>query len=140
MGSTAGGLKMMRGMLVFRHGWQELRKLAHRHDSRGISYNGRAITQDDLGNLWLLFFLFLLAMSFGLLFLSALGLEFHQAMNIAVASITNSGPTAHLMDPDFIGFASLEPSQLLVSVLLMIFGRLEGVLILAMIARNFWDH
>ena len=140
MGSTAGGLKMMRAMLVSRHGWQELRKLSYRHDAKGITYNKRAITQNDLGNLWLLFFLFLLAMSFGLLFLSALGMNFHQAMNISVASITNSGPTVYLMDPEFLGYNNLVTSQKLISLLLMVFGRFEGVLILAIIAKNFWDH
>lgn len=134
--STSGGLKLMRAMLLFRHIRQELRRLGHPHISAPILYEGREVTERDLAGIWFLFLSMLLAIGIGALVLAITGLAFPEALTTAVAATTNAGPAGYLILPGFAGYADMAGSSQTAVLILMILGRVESVLLLAVLARS----
>lgn len=138
--STSGGIKVMRAMLLFRHIRQELRRLPFPNISAPILHQDRQITDDDMSGVWFLFLTIMLAIGLGTLLLAISGLSFSDALSTAVAASTNAGPAANAMAPGFVGYASMSGLSQTIIVILMVLGRVEGALLLAIFARTFWGR
>ena len=137
-GSTAGGLKIFRMIFLIRHSHRELKRLAHPHGMFPLRYRNRPIRQADLAAVWTLLFVSLGSICVASLVFSAFNVPFRGSIALAIASLSNAGPTAFLMDPSFPGFHTLLGINKLFAIGLMILGRLEMTLVLALFWRAFW--
>ena len=79
---------------------------------------------------------FVLVLAGGSLSLAILGLHFQDALTLAFTSLTLSGPLAEVIDPTFIGFGSLNTADYGVLTVLMLIGRIESSLFLALFASK----
>jgi trk/ktr system potassium uptake protein len=138
-GSSAGGIKIMRIVVLFRHAALELKRLAHRHDATPLQYSGNTATEQDLSGIWQAFFSFIVILAVGFLAFGFLGFEFENALHLSLAGISNAGPLPYAMWNEFPGYSEMPFGGTLVMILLMIFGRLEAIFVLAVLARSFWS-
>ncbi|MCK5575722.1 MAG: TrkH family potassium uptake protein, partial [Sphingomonadales bacterium] len=139
-GSSSGGLRIMRLIVIFRHARLELKRLSHKHDASPLVYEGKVVDSSTISNLWLVFMLFMGSMALGTLGFTLHGLDILNATAASISSLANAGPSVYLIAHNFPGFESLPMSANFIAISLMIAGRLEVVLLIVMLAKNFWKH
>ncbi|GAB6171735.1 hypothetical protein JCM15765_12130 [Paradesulfitobacterium aromaticivorans] len=91
-GSTAGGMKVSRIIILFQVGWAELKKAIHPKLVVNIKYSHKAIEPTVLHSVLIFFFLFILIFAVATLILAATGLEPFEAMSAVAATLGNVGP------------------------------------------------
>ena len=135
-GSTAGGLKTMRLMLLMRLARGEIGRLAHPHGVGTIRYGAATVDAAATRAVWAFFVV--LAFGFGLLTiaLAMAGLDFRGAAFAAAGALSNTVPGAGLLKET--GFAGAGPTVQLLFCSGMILGRLEFFSILILFNPLFW--
>tara|TARA_Y100000588_G_C14206352_1_gene904835 strand:+ start:155 stop:1543 length:1389 start_codon:yes stop_codon:yes gene_type:complete len=139
-GSTAGGFKVVRLIFLLQQSKQELFRLIHPHSMIPISYAGHSISTESLKILSVFSVSFLAILGLLAISLSLSGLEFSQAITLAIATITNSGPniiessggSGLLLDLPWVAKLSL--------MLGMLMGRLEILCLLVLLNFSFWRN
>lgn len=136
-GSTGGGIKMVRTMIIARQAANQMKQLMHPRAMLPLRIGGRAMP-DSLPAAVLgftfLYFISVVMLTF-LLLLS--GLEFITAFSAIIACINNMGPGLGTVGPST-NYASLTDFQSWVCVLAMILGRLEIFPLLVLCTGAFW--
>ena len=136
-GSTGGGIKMIRTLILAKQANRELTRLVHPAIVNPVKVGGSPIPNNVV--IAVLGFIFLYFMSVVMLtFLLILsGLDFISALGAVVGSITNAGPGLGVVGPSS-NYAGLTDFQTWVCSFTMLLGRLE-VLSLAMVfTPQFW--
>lgn len=136
--SASGGLKQMRIILIFKLGRAEIDRLAHPHGVHTVQYGDAVAEKRDVDAIWLLLGSFVLIMAFGAVALAVLGIHFQDALTLAFTAMTLSGPLAVSADPGFAGYASLAQVDYAILSLLMLIGRVEAPIFMAVFARALW--
>lgn len=137
-GSTAGGLKFMRMLILIRHSNRELDRLAHPHSATRVRFAMQRVAESDLTAVWNMAFGLLLLSVLGTLVLAAYNVPFQSAIAGSIASISNAGPAAYLIAPEFPGYAGLSAVPKIVLAIMMLIGRLEVTMFLALLSFSFW--
>ena len=138
--STAGGLKLIRFILLTRHMRSELNRLAHPHSLTRVSFGDKNVSLNELTNLWTYFVCFTALLALIGLALSAFGLEFTTAFSAAAAALSNAGPALQYAAPEGLPFHEFtEPVQWVV-IIAMILGRIEVLALLPIFSPTYWDN
>jgi len=123
MGSAAGGIKVLRIMILMKISWAGLRQTLHPHMVVSIRLDGLPVAAKIVGRILSYFFLYFVAFAVFSLVLSLSDMSLMQAMSLTVGCLTSTGATAALYGiadlsafPDWVRF---------VCSLLMILGRIE---------------
>jgi trk system potassium uptake protein len=136
-GSTGGGVKMVRTLILYKQARRELHKLLHPNMADLIKLGHVAVPNkvafSVLGFIFL-YFVTIVVMTF-LLLLS--GLDFESSFSAVVACINNIGPGMNVVGPAR-NYASLNPFQLWVCIATMLLGRLEILSVAVIFTRQFW--
>lgn len=135
---TSGGLKQMRVLMIFRLGRAEVDRLAHPHGVHSVSYGKQVAEKTDINAIWLLLGSFVLIMALGVTCLAVLGIHFQDALTLSFTAMTLSGPLAISADPEFAGYASLAQIDYLILSVLMLVGRIEAPIFMALFAKALW--
>jgi trk system potassium uptake protein TrkH len=135
---TGGGLKQLRAIVMYRTSRAEVDRLAHPHSVSGVSVDKVEIQRHDKEAVWLLLGSFVLVLSVGALLLAVLGIHFQDALSMAFTALTLSGPLVSVTDPFFGGFVGLTEADYLILSGLMLVGRVETSLLLALFAKSLW--
>lgn len=136
-GSTGGGMKNVRLLLLLRHGYNELRKLLHPKGVYVIRYNERAVPPEIVTNI-LGFFLLLILTTVGATFaMTLVGLDLMSAFGSVAATLNNIGPGLGSVGPTD-NFAHVPAVGKWVLVLCMLLGRLELFTMLVLLTPDFW--
>ncbi|MBU1422176.1 MAG: TrkH family potassium uptake protein, partial [Bacteroidetes bacterium] len=85
-GSTGGGIKNMRTLILLRNGAAELRKLIHPKAIVPVRFNAKAVPQEIISNILAFFVLFISTFVFATLIMTAMGLDIVTAMGAVIAS------------------------------------------------------
>jgi len=137
-GSTAGGLKTMRVLLLRRFARRGIARLSHPHGVEGIRYGRMTVDAEAILAVWAFFVV--LAFGFGLLTvgLALAGFEFREAVFAAGGVLSNSVPaTAHLAGGT-VTYDQASAGARLLMCLGMILGRLEFFTALILVIPFFW--
>ena len=136
-GSTGGGIKMIRTLVIARQAANQIKQLIHPRAVLPLLIGGRSMP-DSLPAAVLgftfLYFISVVTLTFALL-LS--GLDFITAFSAIIASINNMGPGLGAVGPDT-NYAGLTDFQSWVCVVAMILGRLEIFPLLVLVTATFW--
>lgn len=135
---TSGGLKQMRILLIFRLGRAEVDRLAHPHGVHNVNYGNKVAEKGDINAVWLLLGSFVLVTALGAISLAVLGIHFQDALTLAFTAMTLSGPLATTADPEFTGYASLAQVDYFILSILMLVGRIEAPIFMAIFAKALW--
>jgi Trk-type K+ transport system membrane component len=136
--STTGGLKQMRVITIIKLGRAEVDRLAHPHGVSLVKYGSTIAEKHDIGAIWLLLGSFVLIITAGAIALAVLGVQFEDAVALAFTAMTLSGPLIIGSDPTFAGFDTLNQSDYLILSILMLIGRVEASLFMAVFAKALW--
>lgn len=136
-GSTGGGIKMVRTLILFKQGGRELHKLLHPAAVNPMKIGGAVIPNNVvfsvLGFIFL-YFMTVVTLTFALLIS---GLDFISAFSAIIACINNAGPGLGVVGPAS-NFGVLTDFQTWVCTTAMLVGRLEIFTVLILFTPQFW--
>lgn len=135
--STAGGVKLIRMLLLFRHLETDLGRLTHPSRTVPVIFRGRVLPDSAFLSLWMYFFGYTLVFAFGILGLSLVGMEYEIAVAASAASLANMGPLLDATLPEY-SYSAFSLSQQMISSALMLVGRVEVLAAFAMMSPGLW--
>lgn len=138
MASTAGGLKALRLLILFRHGVCELARLAHPSSISPLKYLKRRVSESALFGVLSLYFAFLVSLALFTVAFAATGQELASAFFLSLTALSNAGAILYVLDPAFSGFTALGGEAQTIYGVAMMLGRLEIIAILALLLPGFW--
>ena len=138
-GSTTGGIKIVRLLLLAKNGILELKRLIHPRAVVPVRINGRMVPQNIINNILAFFMLYMLAFVIGSLVMSFTGLDLDSAMGAVAATLGCIGPGIGKVGPVH-NFAEITDFGKWVLSFLMLLGRLELFTILVLFSPSFWKH
>ena len=134
-GSTAGGMKVIRIILLYKQSIREIRRLIHPHAVIPVKVGGQRTSDTVISAVWGFFFLYIANFAVMTVMLTATGLDAETAYSAVGACITNLGPALGDAGPNY---ASLnDPAKVLLSIA-MLLGRLEVYTLLVILTPAFW--
>jgi len=136
-GSTAGGIKIMRHILIIKNGLLEFKRTLHPNAIIPVRYNNKTVSEHIVYNVIGFFVLYMLLFVIGALVLSFLGLDFESAIGGAASSLGNVGPAFGSLSP-LNNFNTLPDIGKWWCGFLMLAGRLELFTVLILFTPYFW--
>jgi len=136
-GSTGGGIKMVRALIMFKQALRELSRIVHPRAVLRLKYGGEPVDNQIIFAVLAFMLVYGGVMIVATLALLATGLDLTSAYTAVVGSLTNTGPGLGEVGPAR-NFASLSPFQLWVCVAAMLLGRLELFSLLVVFTPGFW--
>jgi trk system potassium uptake protein TrkH len=136
-GSTAGGIKVMRHLLIIKNGLLEFKRTLHTNAIIPVRYNNKTVPEHIVYNIIGFFVLYMLLFIIGALVLGLLGLDFMSAIGGAATSLGNVGPGLGSLNP-LSNFNELPAVGKWWCGFLMILGRLELFTVLILFTPYFW--
>jgi trk system potassium uptake protein TrkH len=136
-GSTAGGLKVVRVVLLAKMGMRQMFVLSHTHAVAPIKLGRRRVPEEVVYSVWGYYVLYLftaLALCVGMM---AAGLDLRSAFGAVTASINLLGPGLGEVATTF---ATVSPVVKWLAVFGMLVGRLEVFTLLILFTPAFWRH
>ena len=135
VGSTGGGIKAMRLMLIYKQGIRELKQLVHPHAVIPLKVGRRRVEATVVSAVWSFFAVYMSAFIIILLLLMATGLDFTTAFSAVAASLNNLGPGLGEVAANYSSINELAKGLLCFTMLL---GRLEVFTLLVLFTPMFW--
>lgn len=136
-GSTAGGLKVARVVLLARVVGREFRRMVERHGVFTVRLGGRVVPEETIQSLLSLIYLSLLVLAAGALILAAHGIDMLTAFAATIACMFNIGPGFGSVGPAE-NYAHLPALAKCTLTVCMIAGRLEFYTLLVILTPGFW--
>tara|TARA_Y100000768_G_scaffold74631_1_gene52684 strand:- start:139 stop:579 length:441 start_codon:yes stop_codon:yes gene_type:complete len=136
-GSTTGGIKLIRTILVIKYIRAEVTRILH---PRGLHHVkiGENVISDEIVRSTLGFYLFyILIFSICAIAVSFDGVDFISSIAISASSIGNIGPGLGVIGPNS-NWASLSDATKYISTFCMLLGRLEIFTVLILFSRTYW--
>lgn len=134
-GSTGGGLKVIRVLLLAKQGARELVRLVHPNACVAVKIGGKALDDRIIQGVWGFFAAYVLCFGLGMLVLMAIGLDQVTAFSAMAAAINNLGPGLGDVAPHF---RDIPDAAKWVLALAMVLGRLEVFTVLVLLTPAFW--
>lgn len=134
-GSTGGGIKVIRFLLLLKQGAREIQRLMHPNALMPVKLNGRAIPDRVMSSVWGFFSLYVATFAVILLLLMAFGMDQTTAFSATAATLNNLGPGLGEVSENF---ATINDPQKWILTLSMLLGRLEIFTLLIILTRTFW--
>lgn len=134
-GSTGGGMKVMRILLIFKQGIREVQRLIHPRATIPIKLGNEVISDRVVESVWGFFAVYVMAFMAMLLALLATGLDIVTAFSAVGACINNLGPgLADVAE----SYGHLNPAAKWILCFAMLLGRLEVFTLLVLFTPMFW--
>ena len=136
-GSTSGGIKVVRHLLMIKSGFLEFKRTLHPNAIIQSRYNGKVVSKEIIGNILGFFILYMISFIIGSLVFGLMGLDFENAIGVAASSLGNVGPAIGDFGPKS-NFSQLPALGKYWSSFLMLLGRLELFTVLILFTPFFW--
>lgn len=136
-GSTSGGMKLVRIILLIKNGFLEFKRRLHPNAIVLVHLNGSSVSSSIIYNLLAFVFFYIFTFVVGAILMTLFGLDFVDAISSSATAISNVGP----------GIASIGPSENFFHIptagkwvlsFLMLLGRLELFTIAILFTTYFW--
>jgi len=134
-GSTGGGMKVIRVLLLTLQGAREMKRLVHPRAIYTIKLGESALPQRIVDAVWGFFSAYALVFVVCMLALIATGMDELSAFSAVAATLNNLGPG---LGEVAVHFADINDSAKWILVTSMLFGRLEIFTLLILLTPTFW--
>ena len=134
-GSTAGGMKIIRAILIYKQGRREIDQLIHPNALIPIKLGGKPVPESVIDAVWGFFALYTLSYVILALAMTATGVDLVTAFSAVTACLNNLGPGLGAVAENYAGINTTGKWILCVSMLL---GRLEIFTLLVLLTPTFW--
>ncbi|GAB5452974.1 MAG: TrkH family potassium uptake protein [Halioglobus sp.] len=135
VGSTGGGMKAMRVMLIYKQGVRELKQLVHPNAVIPLKVGRTRVEASVVSAVWSFFAVYTTCFIIIMLLLMATGLDFLTAFSAVAASLNNLGPGLGDVAANYGGINEIAKGLLCFTMLL---GRLEVFTLLVLFTPAFW--
>ena len=136
-GSTSGGVKVVRHMLMIKSGFLEFKRALHPNAIIQARYNNKTVSDSIAYNIFGFFILYMLSFIIGAVGFGSLGINFESAVGLSASTLGNVGPALGDFGPSST-YAALPQSGKLWATFLMLIGRLELFTVLIILTPFFW--
>jgi trk system potassium uptake protein TrkH len=135
-GSTAGGMKIIRILLLWKQGVRELHRLVHPNAVSVLKVGNQTVSDQIISAVWAFFVLYVFTAVFITMLFMATGLDFTSAFATTAGTLNNMG--VGLGGSITAGFAVLNDTATWIATFAMLLGRLELFTLLVLFTRAFW--
>ena len=134
-GSSAGGLKVLRWLLIFKQGWRELARLLHPNAVMTVKLGERGVPTRVTEAVWGFFSVYVVVFCVLMAVMMFIGLDQVTAFSAVAATLNNLGPGLGEVSTTF---GTVPDAAKWVGTLAMILGRLEIFTLLVLLTPEFW--
>ena len=135
VGSTAGGMKVIRFLMVVKHGNKEIQRIIHPAAQVTVRVGNRVMPDDALRSVWGFFAAYIITFTTLFLLIMAAGLDQVTAFSAIAATLNNLGPGLGEVSQNYATVNDFGKWLLCIS---MLFGRLEVFTLLVILTPGFW--
>ena len=136
-GSTGGGMKQVRFLLLIKQGYHEIKHLIIPHAVLPVKLNGRIVPRGVMTNILGFFFIGVAVCVTGTIILTGLGLDLLSASTAVISALMNIGPALGSLGPTN-NYAHIVPVGKWVLSVCMLLGRLELYTVLVVLTPPLW--
>jgi len=136
-GSTAGGMKISRFLVIFRAVAHELYRSFRPHAVFAVKIGKQPVPDEVVRGVLVFFCFFIILFFFGAVFLGLFGIDIVTAATASIAALGNIGPGLERVG-SIENYAFVPAPGKIVLALLMIIGRLEILTVAALLLPAFW--
>ena len=136
-GSTCGGIKVIRILLLFKQGIREIKRLIHPNAIFTIKIGDKPISERIIEAVWGFLAVYVIIFAILLLVLMATDIDFLTAFSALSACINNLGPGLGEVSQNYYGINEIAKWILCLAMLL---GRLEIFTLLVLFTPAFWQR
>jgi trk system potassium uptake protein TrkH len=134
-GSTGGGIKQIRLMLLIKQGLREITRLVHPSAQIPVRLGDKTISSQVVEAVWGFFALYVASFTAMYLLLASTGIDLMTAFSAVAACINNLGPGLEDVGAHY---ANLQDSAKWILCFAMLLGRLEIFTLLVLLSPAFW--
>ncbi|MGI6537315.1 MAG: TrkH family potassium uptake protein [Caldicoprobacterales bacterium] len=138
-GSTAGGIKCIRVLLLFKIIKREIARINHPRAVQTVKLNGRIVDEETLSGTMAFFFFWILIFSLSVLLVSLESKDLITSTTAVIATLNNIGPGLGMVGPTG-NYADFSVFSKAVLSICMIVGRLEIYPIMLLFVPSFWKR
>lgn len=138
-GSTAGGIKIVRHIVLFKNSFLEMKRQLHPNAVIPVRLNNRAIQGELTYHVLAFMMIYFLIFSLGSIVMAWVGLDFPTALSAVATSLGNVGPGIGGVGP-MNNFSEVPDVGKWVLAFLMLLGRLELFTVLILFTPFFWKR
>lgn len=136
-GSTGGGMKVVRFLLMLKYARRELFKFIHPRLVRPVRFNRKAVPDDILQAILSFVVLYIGVFVVGVILLTLLGVDMISSFTASITTLGNIGPGLNIVGP-MANFESIPPLGKIILINNMWVGRLEVYTVLVLFTSDFW--
>ena len=136
-GSTSGGTKCIRAVIVARIAQNEFMHILHPNAVLPVKVNGHSVSSTTKSTVLAFFVVFVLLVFLGWFVMMIIGLDFDDAYSVVISSLANVGPGIGMCGPSF-SWNALPDAAKWLSIVYMLIGRLELFTVLLLLSPTFW--
>jgi len=137
IGSTGGGIKQVRILLMLRQGYREIYQLIHPHAVTSIKIDDKLLTKELLSSIWGFVFLFLFVCLIATMGMAATGTDMITSVSTVVSAMSNVGPALGDAGPTE-SYSTIPFAGKWILIFCMLTGRLEVYTVLILFVPYFW--
>ena len=136
-GSTSGGTKCIRAVIVARIAKNEFMHILHPNAVLPVKVNGTSVSSTTKSTVLAFFVVFIMLVFLGWFVMMCIGLDFDDAYSVVISSLANVGPGIGMCGPSF-SWNALPDAAKWLSIVYMLIGRLELFTVLLLFSPTFW--
>lgn len=134
-GSTAGGIKVIRGLLLFKQGFREIIRIVHPHAEIPVKLEHKSVPETVIDSVWGFFALYVFSFSILMVAMMITGLDQVTAFSAVSATLNNLGPG---LGDVSITYTTLPDTAKWIACFSMLLGRLEIFTLVVLFTPVFW--
>lgn len=138
-GSTAGGLKVGRVVILSKASYADMKKMLHPNAIPSVRFEGKPLTDRSVRSAYQYIAVYVLVFAASLLLLSLDGFDMVTTITALVTCINNVGPGLEMVGP-MGNFSAFSPAAKLLLSFDMLVGRLEIFPMLLLFAPSIWKR
>ncbi|GAB1414990.1 TrkH family potassium uptake protein [Paludibacter sp.] len=136
-GSTAGGMKQIRVLLILKYSYYEFKRIIHPNAIVPVRYNNLIVREDVITRVLAFIILYLLVIAVGTVILTFSGMGFIESLSGMITCISDVGPGLGSIGPAS-NFSGLSDFAKWFLAIVMMIGRLEIFTVLVIFTPVFW--
>lgn len=138
-GSTGGGIKIMRIVVLLKNGYYELKRLVHPHAIIPVKFNKHSVDSKIVTNVLAFFIIYFVIFSISTVIFTLIEPNMESAMGAVATCLGNIGPGLGSVGPAD-NFFHIKPVGKWFLSFLMLLGRLELFTVLVLFSPSFWKQ
>jgi trk system potassium uptake protein TrkH len=138
-GSTSGGMKLMRVIILAKHGAAMAKKELHPRAIFTIRYSGNVVSDDVMMKVLGFFLFYMLSFFLIALAVAATGVDVETSLGASIATLSNIGPGLGTVGPSS-SYSLIPSAGKAILIFSMLLGRLELYTVLVVLSPMFWKR